>query len=95
MAQTVKKLPMILKRAPIGQNIYNRLKVLMTKGIAPKGKSWDEYPFASSVEGGNPAKSSVSAVPSRQNLVQGGIIAASYFLESIQPYESFAVVVIP
>lgn len=87
--------PMILKRAPLGQNIWNRMKVLMSKGPAPSGMSWDEYPFASSIEGGNPRTVSIEPVPFRENLIQGGIIAASYYLENIQPYDKFAVVVLP
>ena len=86
---------MILKRAPLGQNIWNRMKVLMSKGPAPSGMSWDEYPFASSIEGGNPRTVSIEPVPFRENLIQGGIIAASYYLENIQPYDKFAVVVLP
>ncbi len=39
----------------------------------PAGTSWDEYPFASSWEGG--AASSVVAVPKGQNWKQGGFLS--------------------
>ena len=55
--------------------------------------SWDEYPFASTIQGG--AGASVHAVPARENLVQGGIIAASYYLEDINVGDSFWAVVVP
>jgi RHS repeat-associated protein len=57
------------------------------------GLSLDEYPFASSVQGGFGA--SVRPVPALENLIQGGIIAASYYLERIQVGDDYLVVVIP
>ncbi|MGN6451412.1 MAG: NucA/NucB deoxyribonuclease domain-containing protein [Brucella intermedia] len=57
------------------------------------GKSWDEYPFASSLQGGFGA--SVAAVPARENLIQGGVVALCYRLETINPGDNFFVVVIP
>ena len=90
--------PSVLTRAPIGRNIRNRAKVLagipratLLFGV---GYSFDEYPFASSLEGGSPTVS-VAPVPFYENLIQGGIISASYYLERITPYSKFEVVVIP
>lgn len=54
---------------------------------------WDEYPFASSNEGGGNA--SVAAVFWRQNRIQGGIISACYRLEPINVNDEFTVVIIP
>ncbi len=64
-------------------------------GIGPGWVPWslDEYPFASSYQGGFGA--SVAAVPLHENLVQGGIIAASYALEKIKVGDSYLVIVIP
>jgi RHS repeat-associated protein len=55
--------------------------------------SFDEYPFASSKEGG--ANSRVTPVPLWQNCVQGGIIAASYKIQDINEGVPFTVVPIP
>ena len=53
----------------------------------------DEYPFASSAEGGY--GSTVAAVPARENAIQGGIIGACYVLENISVTEGYYVVVLP
>jgi RHS repeat-associated protein len=85
----------ILTRAPIGRNIINRARIMRGRAPAGFGLSWDEYPFASTIEGGNPGTASVVSVPARENLIQGGIIWGSYVVENIQPYDKFAVIVIP
>jgi hypothetical protein len=64
-----------------------------TGRFAGPGYNLDEYPFASSEQGG--AKSRVSPVPVWQNCVQGGIIAACYRIEKILPGTSYYVVVLP
>lgn len=84
-----------LTRAPLGQAAKNRYQVLRGRGPAGPGLSWDEYPFASSKEGGNPFTARVAAVPLKENLIQGGIIAASYILERIQPNDIYVVIVTP
>ncbi|HEV2453565.1 MAG TPA: RHS repeat-associated core domain-containing protein [Verrucomicrobiae bacterium] len=67
---------------------------IATHGPAGLGKSLDEYPFASSVQGGIGAR--VTPVPEWQNWVQGGIISACYRIEGILPEETpYTVVVIP
>ena len=60
---------------------------------AGPGLSWDEYPFASSVQGG--ANSSVVSVPIQEQRIQGGVIAASYILQSIEIGTPFFVVIVP
>jgi hypothetical protein len=85
----------MLTRASVGVNIINRARVLRGRGSAGPGMSWDEYPFASSQQGGNLATVTVVPVPRRENLVQGGIIMGSYIVENINPGDRFAVVVIP
>ncbi len=86
---------LFLTRAPIGASMANRRAVLAGRGWAGLGMSWDEYPFASSIQGGNPATATVVSVPLIENLIQGGIMSGSYLLERITPGTSFAVVVVP
>jgi RHS repeat-associated protein len=84
-----------LTRATSAQAILNRAKVLARRSwAAGPGLSWDEYPFASSREGGGPSVS-VRAVPARENLIQGGWIGACYFLEEIAPGQRYTVLVTP
>jgi len=85
-------LPMPLTRcAPIQAKI-NRADAVRGLGSAFPN-SWDEYPFASSVQGGS--WTSVSPVPLWENCVQGGIISACYTIEKIKPGNDYFVVVIP
>ena len=89
---------LVLQRASRGQARINRRAAIggiPAAGMSPNGVPWslDEYPFASSLQGGRYA--SVAAVPLHENLIQGGIIAASYFLENIKVGEPYVVVVIP
>jgi len=80
------------------KNRYQMLKQVVKRGglwTLPPYHSWDEYPFASSVEGGNPALGSIMAVPVHEQSIQGGIIAGSYLIEKITPGQKFVVVVIP
>jgi len=85
----------ILTRAPVGRNIINRARIMRGRAPAGPGLSWDEYPFASTIEGGNLGTASVVPVPARENLIQGGAIWGSYVVENIQPYDKFAVIVVP
>ncbi len=86
--------PVMLKRAGVWQTLKNRYYTLKGKGVAGFGKSWDEYPFASSVQGGK-VGAVVSAVDENQNWIQGGIIAACYLIEKISVGDSYEVVVTP
>jgi RHS repeat-associated protein len=87
--------PIILTRTTSQQAITNRYLALGFRRYTPAGflMSWDEYPFASSVQGGLGA--SVQRVLLRENLIQGGIIGGSYTLERISVGDDYVVVVIP
>jgi RHS repeat-associated protein len=82
-----------LQRAPIIRAVLNRYYATRGRGSAGLGMSWDEYPFASSNQGGNPAV--VRPVPAQENRVQGGIIAAAYTIERINVGDWFTVVITP
>ena len=82
-----------LQRTTISNALRNRADALRGRGSAGPGMSWDEYPFASSEQGG--AGASVAPVPLHENLVQGGIIGASYLIENIKPNDFFTVVIVP
>jgi hypothetical protein len=84
-----------LNRAHPGQGAKNRYQVLKGKGSAGPGKSWDEYPFFKSMQGGDPLTVTVRAVPQEENWMQGGIISAAYFLERINYGERYVVIVTP
>lgn len=85
--------PQVLTRTDSVTARTNRKSAIAGLGSAGIGMSWDEYPFASTVQGGSGA--SVRAVPLHENLVQGGVIGVSYRLQNIKFYESFWVIVIP
>jgi RHS repeat-associated protein len=85
--------PFFLERCLPDRVPVNRRKALLGKGPAGVGLSWDEYPFASSIQGG--LNTRVVAVPFWQNCVQGGIISACYKIEDITPETPYTVVVIP
>jgi RHS repeat-associated protein len=89
--------PFSLHRGTTGRSAANRLAALgaagVRAGMAGVGLSFDEYPFASSFEGG--AGASIAIVPLQENLLQGGIIIGSYMLEHINPGDQFYVVVLP
>ncbi len=86
--------PMPLTRCNPQQSVANRTAALAGLGSAYPN-SWDEYPFASSWQGGS--WTSIAPVPLWQNLVQGGIIAACYSVENITyaPPTPYFVVVTP
>jgi len=85
---------MTLTRANLRQGAKNRYQVLKGKGSAGPSRSWDEYPFFSSAQGGKP-NASVMPVPKEENWLQGGIIAGAYLLEKIQPGDDYVVIVTP
>ena len=60
-------------------------------GTRPTGMSYDEYPYASTVQGG--AGSRVQLVPVREQNVQGGQLRGLY--STMKPGESFIVVPVP
>ncbi len=85
--------PMLLERCSPGQAVLNRAAAIKGISSAGPGYSLDEYPFASSIQGGVGA--SVAAVPFWENCVQGGIIGACYTIEKITPGTPYYVVVTP
>jgi len=92
MAQASGK-PMLLTRTTPAQALLNREAATRLSPPAGLGKSLDEYPFASSVQGGFGA--SVVPVPWLENSIQGGIIGACYTIEGITPGTPYWVVVTP
>ena len=85
--------PQLLTRVGFAQRNLNRANALRGRGSAGPGLSWDEYPFASTAEGGTGA--SVMRVPQMENWRQGGIIGACYIIENINVGDKFWAVVIP
>ncbi|MDR7380953.1 polymorphic toxin-type HINT domain-containing protein [Promicromonospora iranensis] len=71
----------------------NRRAALRGQPPAPAGQSLDEYPFASSAEGG--AGSHVMAVPRAEQNYQGGVLSAFYQKHNIQPGDQFDVEFVP
>jgi hypothetical protein len=92
-AQTGGMKPTVLTRTDPVTAKTNRRAAVAGYGSSGLLNSWDEYPFASSSQGGFGA--SVRAVPAWQNSVQGGIISASYTLQNIAIGESYFVIVLP
>jgi hypothetical protein len=86
-------IPQLLTRVDKARTVRNRAEAIGKRGSAGFGLSWDEYPFASTEQGGSGA--SVVAVPQMENWKQGGIIGACYLFENIRVGESFWAVVIP
>jgi RHS repeat-associated protein len=80
--------------------IANRRAVLKGKGSAGTDASgspleWDEYPFASTKEGGDPKTASVRAVPWLEQRRQGGVVNAFYNAQVLMPGDCFYVRIIP
>jgi len=60
---------------------------------AGKGFSWDEYPLATTKEGGTNA--SVEKVPLKEQLIQGGIISSTAQAADMQTGDQFLVTPVP
>jgi hypothetical protein len=86
-------IPEILTRVDSVTARRNRATAVGGLPPAGSGLSWDEYPFASTFQGG--AGASVSAVPEKENWIQGGVIGASYSIQRINVGDDFWAVVIP
>lgn len=67
----------------------NRRAALRGVPPAPPGQSLDEYPFASTAQGGEGAY--VSAVPEGEQNYQGGVLSRFYTQNGINPGDSFNV----
>jgi hypothetical protein len=78
--------PEVLTRGPVGIDSINR--PLALEGV-PEILSRDEYPFASTLEGG--AGAWVGHVPPAQNSSQGGILMNFYRKFGIKPGDQFQV----
>jgi hypothetical protein len=68
----------------------NRREALRGQKAAPPGQSLDEYPFASSYEGG--AGSTVNPVPVAEQDYQGGVLSRFYQDHNIRDGDRFKVV---
>jgi len=97
-AQTIKGQPVTLHRG-LGTEAFrdaNRNAALKGLPQAPPSYSWDEYPFASSWEGG--AGAAAGLVPRAQQAIQGGIISGfyrSYGIKPGAPGDCFNVIITP
>ncbi len=81
--------PMLLTRLT-DRSAIRRNRYAACRNVAP---SCDEYPFASTYQGG--AGASTATVPLWENRVQGGYIGAFYVRARLRDGDPFAVVVIP
>ncbi len=70
----------------------NRRAALKGTPKAKKGQSLDEYPFASSKEGG--AGANVKSVPVKEQSIQGGTMSSFYQKNNIQDGDKFIVEII-
>lgn len=81
--------PTQLTRATQQVKDANRGAALRGQPKPPQGYSLDEYPFASSVEGGEGAF--VRAVPVGEQNYQGGVLSRFYQLNDIQVGDKYGV----
>ncbi len=84
--------PEILSRAGLGQNVRNRLVAIAKCALGGSinlrtalNNSCDEYPFASSIEGGIALTVSTMWVPIAEQWSQGGVLAAFYAYCNVLP----------
>ena len=77
------------------EDFRNNQRRLALRGLGqpPATKSWDEYPFASTVEGGG--NTSIEPVPINEQRVQGGVINAFYLEEALTYQDPFWVEIVP
>ena len=83
--------PVNLTKANAAQNAANRKVVCLPSFPRPHGGQCDEYPFASSIEGGAGAQQ--QEVPGRENACQGGTLRAAYRREGIADGERYVVII--
>ncbi len=76
-------------------NRANRRDALRGLGSAGVGMSWEEYPFASTLEGGNSAGLTVGPVPIYENWVQGGLISGACAIQLCKQGDRIHVVIVP
>jgi uncharacterized Zn-binding protein involved in type VI secretion len=82
-----------LNRTTKRKKAINRRAAIGRRGSAGLNKSWDEFPFASSQQGG--AKSRVAAIPHRENCKQGGKLSGFYKKNKIKSPNPYKVVIKP
>jgi RHS repeat-associated protein len=85
--------PTQLTRATQAEARANRAAALQGTSRPPSGFSRDEYPIASSIQGGSGAR--IATVPAREQNVQGGLISQFYSRNNIQPGDCFCIRVGP
>ena len=85
--------PALLHRGEPGSGTANRA-LACTAAIKAQLKplSCDEYPHASSQEGG--ANASTAGVPGGEQRIQGGTVNATYTVNNLQPGDEFLVVIL-
>lgn len=81
--------PTQLTRVSSNEARANRREALRGHDRAPAGQSLDEYPFASSAQGGS--GSTVRPVPKSEQNHQGGILSSFYQRHKIQDGDRFNV----
>ncbi|KJK46340.1 hypothetical protein UK23_23775 [Lentzea aerocolonigenes] len=85
--------PALLHRGEVGSGTANRALACTAAVKAQyKPNSCDEYPHASSQEGG--ANASTAGVPAGEQRIQGGIVNATYSTNNLQPGDEFLVVIL-
>lgn len=85
--------PALLHRGELGTGGTNRsLACTAPRKVELKPGSCDEYPFASTAEGGVGA--STQAVPGSEQLIQGGVVNGTYSKNKMKPGDEFLVVVV-
>lgn len=94
IAQTIANKPRVLRYlGPFRSlNDANRRRALRGKGYAGELLSWDEYPYASTLEGGLGAW--VTAVPVWEQNVQATALRVFYQIHKMKPADKFYVVTI-
>ena len=81
--------PSILTRVKDKSRINSNRRAACGKFVKPSGQQCDEYPFASTYEGG--ANASKRAVPAKEQQIQEGIISAFYRKNNIEDGVQFRV----
>jgi RHS repeat-associated protein len=88
--------PTTLSRADDAGKRQNRADALRGMGKRKKGQSLDEYPYASSQQGGGKAKGArVSSVPAREQNIQGGQMSSFYKQAGLKPGDPYIVKLVP
>ena len=91
--------PTILTRTDAANKALNRAAALRGQPRRPPGMSWDEYPFACTVQGGGFSRSGQAVhlrlVSTAEQSYQGGVLSTFFQNSNIAVGDSFRVVFIP